>query len=227
MKSAEKEWKVSPPAVVRIVRPRRNGTPVAVQVDPALNQPLGALAERIFFPVNAPERRRVLFLGADRDTNVIRICERLAETVVQLTGNLVGIASEKCQPLSAGKKQARSVQGEEEWRNICAPLTEKVWQVPLGLFLDLQSARQERATLAAEIDANFGYLLFPARSTDGQSHRLAIPCDGVVLVLTANRTRRQVAQRTIEELPHWNTPLLGTILDERQFPVPDAIYHAL
>ena len=227
MKSAQKEWKEISPAVARIVRPGRNGTPVTVQDDPGPNQRLGDLAGKIFFPLNTPARRRVLFLGADRDTDVARICERLAETVAQLTGSLVGIASDNCEPSPTVKKQAHQVQGEENWRSMCTPIAEKVWRVPTRLLLGVQSAKLERATLAAEIDANFGYLLFPARSADGQSCRFAVSCDGVVLVLTANRTRRQVAQRTMEELSHWNAPLLGTVLDHRQFPVPEAIYHAL
>ncbi len=227
MKSAEKEWKESSPAVVRVVRPRRNGTPVAAPDGPALNPPLGMLVERIFFPADAPARRRVLFIAADRDTDVAGICERLAETVAQLTGHLVGIASEKVAPASAGKKQARPVQGEEEWRIHCVPISEKVWRVPIGLFRDFGTAQAERSVLAADIEARFGRLLFTANITDGRSYGFGISYDGVVLVLTANRTRRQVAQRAMEELSHCHAPLLGTILDQRQFPVPDAIYRAL
>jgi hypothetical protein len=48
-----------------------------------------------------------------------------------------------------------------------------------------------------------------------------------VLVLTANRTRRESALRAREYLLHCNAELLGTVLDERTYPVPEAIYRRL
>jgi Mrp family chromosome partitioning ATPase len=52
-------------------------------------------------------------------------------------------------------------------------------------------------------------------------------CEGVVLVLKANSTRRIAAQKVIQRLRAANVSLLGTVLSNRQFPVPDAIYRRL
>jgi hypothetical protein len=52
-------------------------------------------------------------------------------------------------------------------------------------------------------------------------------CDGLVLVLTANRTRRLVAAQIKGQLTKAQVPLLGTVLAERRFPVPQGLYRSL
>jgi Mrp family chromosome partitioning ATPase len=52
-------------------------------------------------------------------------------------------------------------------------------------------------------------------------------CDGLVLVLTANKTRRLVAAQVKDQLNKAQVPLLGTVLAERRFPVPQGLYRSL
>jgi Mrp family chromosome partitioning ATPase len=52
-------------------------------------------------------------------------------------------------------------------------------------------------------------------------------CDGLVLVLTANKTRRLVAAQIKDQLSKAQVPLLGTVLAERRFPVPQGLYRSL
>jgi len=51
--------------------------------------------------------------------------------------------------------------------------------------------------------------------------------DGVVLVLEANSTRREVALRVTESLKAMNIPVLGAVLNNRTFPIPAAVYKRL
>ena len=51
--------------------------------------------------------------------------------------------------------------------------------------------------------------------------------DGVVLVVEANATRRDAARRVKEMLDAANVNLLGVVLNNRTFPIPDAIYRRL
>jgi len=57
--------------------------------------------------------------------------------------------------------------------------------------------------------------------------RIAQRCDGLVLILTANKTRRLVATQVKEQLARAGVPLLGTVLAERRLPVPTALYQRL
>lgn len=49
--------------------------------------------------------------------------------------------------------------------------------------------------------------------------------DGVVLVVEANSTRREIVREVMEELRIVGTRVLGVVLNNRTFPIPDAIYH--
>ena len=52
-------------------------------------------------------------------------------------------------------------------------------------------------------------------------------CDGMVLVLEANSTRRVAAQKVKEKLHAANARLLGVVLSGRTFPIPEAVYRKL
>jgi len=51
--------------------------------------------------------------------------------------------------------------------------------------------------------------------------------DGIVLVLSALHTRRAAAIKTREVLERAQVRLLGTVLCDRLFPIPEAIYRWL
>jgi Mrp family chromosome partitioning ATPase len=51
--------------------------------------------------------------------------------------------------------------------------------------------------------------------------------DGIVLVVEANSTRRETVREVMEELQIVGTRVLGVILNNRTFPIPDAVYNKL
>ena len=57
--------------------------------------------------------------------------------------------------------------------------------------------------------------------------RLSQTGNGLVVVLTANKTRRLVAARMQEQLRRARVTVLGTVLTERRFPVPPGLYRNL
>src|SRR5258708_26835679 len=48
--------------------------------------------------------------------------------------------------------------------------------------------------------------------------------DGVILVLSAQRTRRVTARNVKEGLERAEARILGTVLSDRDFPIPERIY---
>lgn len=56
---------------------------------------------------------------------------------------------------------------------------------------------------------------------------LASPAAGVVLVVRANRTRREVVQRAVEALGRARCRLLGVVLNDRHYPIPSFIYRRI
>ena len=81
----------------------------------------------------------------------------------------------------------------------------------------------------ADLRAQFEYILVSTpplhRSADAMA--LGQVSDGVVLVLEANSSRRDVARRAKFGLEAANVRLLGAVLNNRTFPIPEAIYRKL
>jgi len=51
--------------------------------------------------------------------------------------------------------------------------------------------------------------------------------DGVVMVVDAGKTRWQIAERQKRELTSQGGNVLGVILNNRTYPIPDSIYRRL
>jgi hypothetical protein len=75
--------------------------------------------------------------------------------------------------------------------------------------------------------SQFDFSVLCCASMSCLTTRLGRNCDGLVLVLTAHRTRRLVAAQMKEQLRIAGVPLLGTVLTERRFPVPQGLYRYL
>jgi Mrp family chromosome partitioning ATPase len=80
-----------------------------------------------------------------------------------------------------------------------------------------------------ELRESFDYVLIGATAieSDPEAMLFAQASDGIVLVLEANATRRYRVENTKEYLRAANVPLLGAVLNNRDFPIPDAIYKKL
>ncbi len=52
-------------------------------------------------------------------------------------------------------------------------------------------------------------------------------CEAVILVVGANKTRREAVRATVEQLARAGVPVLGSILNRRKFYLPEGIYNRL
>jgi Mrp family chromosome partitioning ATPase len=80
-----------------------------------------------------------------------------------------------------------------------------------------------------ELRAQFDYVLMDVASTNTCNDGIVLgsSSDGIVLVLKANSTRRDIARKALQELKAANIPVLGAVLNQRTFPIPDNIYNRL
>ena len=73
----------------------------------------------------------------------------------------------------------------------------------------------------------FSIVEAPPAGESNQALAMAQFADGIILVLSAHRTRRITACKTVEMLEAAKAHILGTVLADRIFPVPDRIYRRL
>jgi Mrp family chromosome partitioning ATPase len=107
-----------------------------------------------------------------------------------------------------------------------------LWLLPSG-----SSAAEAQGLFASdrlrsrvgELREEFDYILIdaPAVGSNADAVILGQMVDGVVLVVEANSTRRETARMAKETFENAKVRLLGAILNNRTFPIPDALYRKL
>lgn len=206
-------------------------------------QQIRSLVHQLFFQTGIKSPRQVVFTAADEKANVGEICLQAAHALSDQTFGsvcIVKVSAQLCHSRSSHfdnefqRYPYTPMSGRErfDWlRDSAIHLSKKLWLVPSEAFL-----RDEKALSAAwlrsrldELRLDFDYTLFHAPAADQSSDALLLGhlCDGVVLILSANSTRRVAAKKVKERLYAANARLLGTVLSDRQFPIPERIYRRL
>jgi hypothetical protein len=189
---------------------------------------LVALVQTIFFPSPMVCRSHVLLTAADGETGLFALCARLGTALAGMAGATVAVAGAKPDQSEAVRNKPRSRAGGGQWRSSSSQISERVWRLPSSIFTAQAFGRDGWTpddTLG--LQSAFDHVLFAATVSDSDFPLLASMCDAAVLVVTANRTRREAALHAKEVLIRNKVDLLGTVLDERVLPIPEAIYRRL
>jgi Mrp family chromosome partitioning ATPase len=200
------------------------------------------LVYKLFVTPVDSARRVVLFAGVDGDNGCPAICLRAAKTLAALQPGsvclvdanlrspwlheLVG-ADYRCGLASAGGFTQASVAAFA--RPLDANGTNNLWALPSG------SSEMDPATVLTparvrprlgELCTRFEHILICAPPVDVHPESLALgqAVDGVVLVVSANATRRAAAARVKSRLDDLHVPVLGVVLNDRTYPIPQALY---
>jgi capsular exopolysaccharide synthesis family protein len=91
----------------------------------------------------------------------------------------------------------------------------------------LQPAQFAKLIDSMKKDYRHVVLDMPAMKENHSSARLASLCDGVVLVIEAERLRWEVLLEAKAQLLKWNANTLGVVLNKRRFPIPEWLYQTL
>jgi capsular exopolysaccharide synthesis family protein len=85
------------------------------------------------------------------------------------------------------------------------------------------------ARLINSMKKDYRHVVFdmPAMKESHLSARLAGLCDGVVLVIEAERLRWEVLLEAKTQLLKWNANTVGVVLNKRRFPIPEWLYRTL
>ena len=187
--------------------PARSGAAPAIQND---RDPIRILARQLFFCDKPPQRKRILFASVDSEVDVVPICEEIALAVSELSSGTAAVV-ESGAPLS----DDCVTPDHPELKPHCVQLADRVWRVP------------SVAVSATFQDLPFDHVLLAASTLEGSAGWLQTFCTGAVLVIAANRTRRESAAHARDLLRQWHIELIGAVLAEREFPIPESIYRRL
>ncbi len=185
--------------------------------------------------------RRVLMTSATSGEGVttlslfvgISLAARAGRSVCVVDANLRSSGLTRWLGLEGQLGVSDVCQGLAEWSDALRPTeTEGLYVIGTGRAGGEPSvllgsvAGQE---MAANLATRFDYVLIDGGRTLGQveASLLAPSVDGTVLVVRANRTKREVLAKAEKEIRSHGGRVVGSILNRRTFPIPDAVYRRL
>jgi hypothetical protein len=191
------------------------------------------LVRRVFLTNRGHPVKQVVFSAADPGTDVSIICERVARALALETPGEVAIVSRN--PPAEEMTQVQiypCYSGTSAIKPWSTQIETNLWRVPAS---GLRELYPEPATgrcwlwALAELRNDFEYAVIhgPAAGTSSESALLGQLTDGIVLVIEAHTTRKATVRKIKETLEGTGSRILGTVLSERTFPVPEKIYRRL
>ena len=220
---------VSEPASAPATAPRGAADAVA-------RQQIAGLIERAFLPASGPAPRVVAFAGVDGDDSSSRIAAEAAVVLAQRTGARIGVVDLNFGHPSVHERFAiPNAPGLVEALGSDAPILRSarqvrgnLWVIPAGdSHAGMELPAGSRARLS-HLTGAFDYVVMTLEPlADGFGAGFASLADGVVLVVSAETTRRDTARMVTERLQSSGAAILGAVLTDRRYPIPDAIYRRL
>lgn len=216
------------------------GTP-AVQIDGLAREEVTKLVQSLFL-MNGPQRtRQVVFVGTEPGNGTSWMCAHAGEILAaQAVGSVCVV---DCNVVSPTLHEQFHVQnhfgladallGTESIRQYVQQLSRpNLWLLSGGSQneksregLTQETMRRRMLELRAEFD--FVLLDVAPLSLGNYAAILGSWCDGVALVVKANSTERKGARQAVKDIQAANAQVLGAVLNQRTFPIPEGIYNRL
>lgn len=189
---------------------------------------------RSLFLTGSNSSRQVVFSAVDRQTDITALCRCVAESLASEISGCVCLLDSCRQIACAGSdRQPGSFHSDQErfgrLRDSSLQLSNRLWYMSAEAFRGEHENGASGSWLKgriSELRLEFDYLVIqaPACGVTNEAASISRLCDGLVLILEANVTRRASAHKVKESLVAAHVRLLGTVLSERTFPIPKAIY---
>jgi len=208
-------------------------TPVKQEMEEISN-----LVQQLFLSAGANAPRSVVFTSTESEAGCTWVCgetaevfaSRIAGTVCVLDANLRRPALAKHFGVENGPGLSDALVQMDPIRAFARSLSlPNLYLITAGNSTEAAQGllTSDRMRLRiAELRSEFDFLLIDASamSLANEAIGLGSMSDGVVLVLKANTSRKQGARQAIQELQGGKAKVLGAVLNQRKFPIPQALY---
>jgi protein-tyrosine kinase len=199
------------------------------------------LVERVFLGPEAGTNRVVLFSGIDRAEGGARVCAQAARTLAARVHGSVCILDADLQSKSLQQHlRIKSVPGFSEAVAQSGPVRHYAHLLAssnLWLMTSGGDGANSQAPLNSdririrfdELRRQFDYVLInaPSLGTTANLAQFAQLADGVIFVVDANSTRRETTKQFKESLQELRVRVLGVVMNDRTFPIPESVYRRL
>jgi len=197
------------------------------------------LAQRLFLVADGNSQkgpRQVVFCGIDTAEGTSALCARLGRILASQVASQVCVVDANVRTpalhrLLAPEGSDGQIPSPAETK-LLRRVAGNLWLIsghlaPTngGVTASLDQVRSQMKELPPE----FAYVVIsaPPIGLYSDAALLGQKADGVVLVLEANCTRRVTARKAKQALETAKVRVLGTVLNNRTFPIPERIYRLL
>jgi Mrp family chromosome partitioning ATPase len=210
--------------------------PPALEMNGAIRDEITKLVHRLFLTPQSP--RRVVFAGTEASIGCSWMCARVAEALASQVRGSVCVADFNLR--SPGLHEqfgaenhhglSDALAGAGPIREYTQRWSQNLWYLSCGASPDagVLGSEQMRSRLA-ELRSAFDYVVIDAAPLNASNDAIILgsQSDGVVLLLKANSSRREMARKAVQELQGANVRVLGAVLNQRTFPIPEKLYKKL
>jgi len=190
------------------------------------------LVRQVFFANAVRPVRQVVFSALDTETELRDICRSVGEALARESPDSVAIVGGYPKVVSADRDDEDlppAKNGMMPLHRIGIRVRRNLWLVPGATSeLDCPSSNSLNSYLGeARREFEFSIVQAPPAGESDVAASMGQFADGLILVLSAERTRRVIAQQVKNALQAGRVRLLGTVLSDRRFPIPEEIYRRL
>lgn len=223
-----------------VISPMEESVPAAapLETNPAAKQEIVKLVQKLFLGPQGV--RRVVFSGTEAGCGCSWMLARVAEELAAQGRGTVCMVD--CNLRSPGLHQqfgmenhhglSDALMGPGPIREYVHRWSRNLWLVSCGgspeSGVSMLGSERMRARMS-ELRMTFDYVLIDAAPLSSCNDAIVLGSlnDGVVLTLKANTSRRETARNALNELQTANVKVLGAVLNQRTFPIPESLYKKL
>lgn len=202
---------------------------------------LTKMVQRVFLLPGSEYNHTVIFTSSEAGNGCSWICARVAELLAsQITGTVCVVDANLQSPTLHEQFSVANHHGLSDALRQSGTIRGYVSQLSrrnLALVSCGSDAKESQGLVTTdrmrmrlnELRSEFDYVLIdcPAVSESNVALSLGSVADGVVLVLKANATRKDKARGAVRDLQAAKVKVLGAVLNQRTFPIPENIYNKL
>ena len=190
------------------------------------------LVRQVFFSGGAQAVRQVLFTAVEARTDLTQLCRQIGETLASEIKGSVAVLSRDLPGRKATSPQEIGAidAGPLPLRDVAKRVKSNLWmltEVAGPGKQDLSSTALYSRLCELRTEFDYSIVQGSPAGLSSEAASLGRLTDGIVLVVTAHKTRRAAAKSIKEMLEAARTRILGVVLNERRFPIPTSLYHRL
>jgi len=195
------------------------------------HEQIRGLVRRVFLTSGTRVAKHVVFGAAEPGIDLASICDRVGRALALETQAHIAIVGRE-RGVSEVVRPSPQYVGTHSIKSWSAQIGTNLWHVP---ELGRREPREEWGTgrywlsclVELRHEFEFGVIQGPAAGISSEAAMLGQIADGIILVLGAHSTRKATARKIKETLEGAQSRILGTVLSDRTFPIPERIYRLL